>query len=189
MIKVTKYRYGKEEAMIQKAAHFALKAHEGVYRKGGRVPYSCHPMEVAFLVSEMTTDEEVIAAAYLHDILEDTNVSKEEIEQNFGKRVLGLVEAESENKAFSWYERKQTTITHLKGASKEVQIIALADKLSNMRDTAQDYLAFGDQIWNKFNEKDKSKHEWYHRGILASLVSIKEFTAYQEYERLCNYVF
>ena len=65
--------------MIKKAARFATKAHEGMLRKGGRMPYIYHPMEVALLVSRMTQDEHVIAAAYLHDVLEDTAVTAEEL--------------------------------------------------------------------------------------------------------------
>ena len=71
--------------MIQEAARFATKAHEGMLRKGGKMPYIYHPLEVAFLVSRMTKDEEVIAAGYLHDVLEDTSVTEEELEQAFGR--------------------------------------------------------------------------------------------------------
>jgi len=57
--------------MIKKAAEFAAKAHEGTVRKGSCLPYIVHPREVAMLVSVMTDDPEVIAAAYLHDVIED----------------------------------------------------------------------------------------------------------------------
>ena len=91
--------------MIQEAARFATKAHEGMLRKGGKMPYIYHPLEVALLVSRMTKDEEVIAAGYLHDVLEDTAVTEEELEQAFGRRVLELVKAETEDKSLSWEER------------------------------------------------------------------------------------
>ena len=95
--------------MIKKAARFATKAHEGMLRKGGRMPYIYHPMEVALLVSRMTRDEEVIAAAYLHDVLEDTAVTAQELLLEFGERVLKLVQAETEDKSLTWKERKGNT--------------------------------------------------------------------------------
>ena len=99
--------------MIQKAARFAIKAHEGMVRKGGSMPYIYHPMEVALLVSRMTQDAEVIAAAYLHDVLEDTSVTAEELGQVFGSRVLALVQAETEDKSLSWEERKEIGRAHV----------------------------------------------------------------------------
>lgn len=132
--------------MIQKAALFAAKAHEGMIRKGSRIPYIYHPMEVALIVAQMTDDPEVIAAAYLHDVLEDTSVTPEELEQNFGSRVLSFVMAESEDKSRTWRERKASTIAHLKRAPREVKLLTLGDKLSNMRSTARDYMVIGDEI-------------------------------------------
>ena len=80
-----------DKQMIQKAAVFAAKAHEGMMRKGSRIPYIYHPMEVALIVAQMTDDPEVIAAAYLHDVLEDTSVTPEELEQEIRKGgFLGL---------------------------------------------------------------------------------------------------
>lgn len=102
-------------------------------RKGSRIPYIYHPMEVALIVAQMTDDPEVIAAAYLHDVLEDTSVTPEELEQNFGSRVLSFVMAESEDKSRTWRERKASTIAHLKRAPREVKLLTLGDKLSNMQ--------------------------------------------------------
>lgn len=111
--------------MIRKAAEFAAKAHEGSVRKGSRIPYIYHPMEAAVIVAQMTEDEEVIAAAYLHDVLEDTAVTAEQLEKEFGGRVLALVSAETEDKSLSWRERKQAAIEHLKTASREEKILCL----------------------------------------------------------------
>ena len=84
--------------MIQRAAAFAAKAHEGVVRKGSRLPYIVHPMEVAMIVSVMTDDPEIIAAAYLHDVIEDAGVTYQELETQFGHRIAELVLEESEDK-------------------------------------------------------------------------------------------
>ena len=93
-----------DKQMIQKAAVFAAKVHEGMMRKGSKIPYIYHPMEVALIVAQMTDDPEVIAAAYLHDVLEDTSVTPEELERTFGGRILSLVQEESEDKERTWRE-------------------------------------------------------------------------------------
>lgn len=175
--------------MIRKAAEFAAKAHAGTMRKGSGIPYIYHPMEVALIVAQMTDDPEVIAAAYLHDVLEDTQVTPEEMEKEFGSRVLALVSAETEDKSLTWRERKENTIRHLKTASYEVKLLTLGDKLSNMRSTARDYMVVGDVLWDRFNEKDREWHKWYLAGILVGLDELKGFMAYQELQQLYKFVY
>lgn len=175
--------------MIRRAAEFAAKAHKGVLRKGGTIPYIYHPMEVALLVFQMGGDEEMIAAAYLHDVLEDTLVTAEEMRNLFGERVLSLVLSETEDKALSWHERKARTVQRLGQASRDVKIIAMADKLSNMRATARDYLAMGDLVWQRFHEKRRECHQWYAQGILEALSDMKEFPQYWEFKKFYELVF
>ena len=159
--------------MIRKAAEFAAKAHEGAVRKGSRIPYIYHPMEAAVIVAQMTEDEEVIAAAYLHDVLEDTAVTAEQLEKE----------------SLSWRERKQVAIEHLKTASREEKILVLGDKLSNMRSTARDYMAEGEQVWQRFNEKRRECHQWYMAGMLEGLKELEDTTAYQEFCQLFHFVY
>ena len=86
--------------MVEEARSFAEKAHEGQFRKGTKRPYIVHPLEVAKIVSTMTDDEEMISAALLHDTLEDCRqVTKEQIKEAFGERVLEMVRQESEDKS------------------------------------------------------------------------------------------
>ena len=97
--------------MIEEARNFAEKAHEGQFRKGTKRPYIVHPQEVAKIAATMTDEEEIISAAWLHDTLEDCRqVTKEQIREAFGERVLELVEQESEDKSKTWTERKGATI-------------------------------------------------------------------------------
>ena len=101
--------------MIDKAITFATKAHEGQFRKGTKLPYIVHPLEVGVIVSRMTQDKEVIAAAILHDTLEDCKeVTFSTLCQEFGERVAEIVKAESEEKGGSWNERKANTVKRLK---------------------------------------------------------------------------
>lgn len=175
--------------MIKEAAEFAAKAHKGMVRKGTGIPYINHPLDVAVIVSQITRDEEIIAAALLHDVIEDTKVTREELEKAFGLRVAALVAAESEDKTKTWTERKQNTIVHLKTAIWDEKVLALGDKVSNMRDTARDYLVIGDEIWQRFNDKKKENHAWYYNSIIKNLKDLSEYQAYQELLQLYEYVF
>lgn len=175
--------------MIEEAVAFARRAHAGAVRKGTNIPYITHPLEAAVIVSLMTDDPELIAAALLHDVIEDAGVTAEELEEQFGRRVSQLVVAESEDKSKSWFERKSTTIEHLKGAAKEIKILTMGDKLSNLRCTAKDYLLVGEDVWLRFHEKDKLKHGWYYGGILKELEDMQEYPSYQEYRLLYHKVF
>ncbi len=165
---------------------FAKKAHEGQLRKGTSIPYIVHPMEVGDIVLQLTDDEDVICAAYLHDTIEDCeDVTRELLEEVFGKRIADIVDQESEDKSQTWLVRKQTTIRRLNEASWEVQIVALGDKLSNMRDIARDYPVEGEEFWKRFSMGDKGVIGWYYKGVRDSLrESMGDTPQYEEYCRL-----
>ncbi len=175
--------------MIQRAAEFAARVHEGALRKGSNMPYIVHPKEVAMIVSVMTKEPEVVAAAYLHDVIEDAGVTYQELEDKFGSLVAELVRAESEDKTKTWQQRKQATIERLKHADRDERMIAFGDKLSNLRSTAADYLMMGDEIWNKFRQKDKQMHAWYYRGVFESFGEFAVYPFYEEYRLLWKLVF
>lgn len=177
--------------MINKAITFATDAHEGQFRKGTERPFILHPLEVGNIVSTMTEDEEVVSAAILHDTIEDCEgVTEEIICAEFSPRVASLVAGESEDKSKSWMERKSHTIEKLKTAPKEIQMIGLADKLSNMRDINRDYPTCGEELWNRFRMKDKNVIGWYYKSIKDSLKnSLKDTAAYQEYCELVEKIF
>jgi len=176
--------------MINQAIIYATKSHEGQFRKGSNIAYILHPIEAGVIASEMKYDEQVIAAALLHDTVEDTPTSIEEIEKHFGKRVAALVAAQSEDKSKSWIERKTHTIEYLSGIEDEdIKIIALADKLSNMRAIDRDYKQIGDAIWERFNVKDKNLHGDYYKGLATALHCLSQHKAYQEFLSLVTGIF
>lgn len=172
--------------MIDKAMRFATKAHEGQVRKGTSRPYIVHPVEVGDIVSSMTKDEEVISAAILHDTIEDCKgVTREVLAEEFSERVASLVAQESEDKSKTWRERKGATIRRIRTAQREVQMIGLADKLSNMRDIDRDYPVVGEELWNRFRMKDKNIIGWYYKGVRDALKeSFEGIPAYEEYCKL-----
>lgn len=174
--------------MIEKAIAFATQAHEGQVRKGTARPFILHPLEVGKIVATMTEDEEVISAAILHDTIEDCeSVTEAVIRREFTGRVASLVAQESEDKSKSWMERKSATIAHLKVAPKEIQMIGLADKLSNMRDIDRDYPECGEDLWNRFRMKNKEVIGWYYKSIRESLrASMGDTEAYKEYSLLID---
>ena len=169
--------------MIDDAIEFATKAHEGQFRKGTRRPYIVHPIEVADIVATMTKDEEVICAAVLHDTIEDCRgITKDILKLRFGSRVADIVMQESEDKSCTWEERKGATISRLKNAPVEVQMIGLADKLSNMRDIDRDYPVAGDALWTRFRMQSKEALAWYYKSIRDVLEErFKGVPAYEEY--------
>jgi myo-inositol-1(or 4)-monophosphatase len=184
-----------EENVINKAIIYAVNAHRGTYRKGSSTPYILHPIEAATIVSTMTNDCSLIAAALLHDVIEDTEITYEDLKQEFGL-IADLVEIESENKRKNkppeetWHIRKKETIEFfMNKAQKESKIIALGDKLSNMRSIYRDYQAIGDDLWEKFHEKNKTEQGWYYKSMVEALKDLKEYQAYQEFKRLVYKVF
>lgn len=177
--------------MYEDAVAFAHKAHEGQYRKGTDRPYIVHPLEVAEIVGRMTSDEDVLCAAVLHDTIEDCPaVTKGWLAKRFGERVAYLVSMESEDKSKSWEERKAATILRLRTAPRTVQMIALADKLSNMRDIDRDYPLCGEELWQRFRMKSRRVIGWYYRGVRDSLApSFSGEPVFDEYCRLVERYF
>ncbi len=180
---------------LNRAIAFAAEKHAAKTRKGTSVPYIVHPMEAAAIAAYLTDDLEVIAAAVLHDVVEDSDATKDDLERLFGSIVAELVVSDSEDKmehipaSASWKERKKATIVQLESASRDEQIIVLADKLSNMRTIYKDYCLIGDEVWQRFNQKDKSEHAWYYRSIGEKLDKLKDTVPHREYMALVERVF
>ena len=186
---------GLNTELVDRAIIFAVKAHAGTERKGKGFPYIVHPMEAMEIVSTMTSDQELLAAAALHDTVEDTDATLDDLRTEFGNRVAMLVAHESEEKnpavsaRESWHARKQAAIERLAHAPHDAKIVALGDKLSNMRAIARDYAVLGDALWDRFNTNDPKEHEWHYRGLADSLRELETTEAYQEFESLVNKVF
>ena len=184
-----------DTALLDRAIIFAVKAHSGTERRGKGYPYIVHPLEAVEIVATMTADQELLAAAALHDTVEDTDVTVEQIREEFGNRVASLVADESDempagvSEEDSWHSRKQAAIDRLARASREAKMVALGDKLSNMRAIARDYAVQGDALWNLFHAKDPKDHEWHYRGLADSLRELEDTFAFQEFQQLINQVF
>lgn len=182
-------------SVLNRAILFATHVHGGQFRKKTKIPYILHPLEAAAIVGTMTTDDEILAGAVLHDVVEDTDTTVEQVRGLFGERVAALVAAESEDKRAdrpaetTWKIRKQETLDHLKTAPMDVKMITLGDKLSNVRAIYRDHNILGDDLWQRFNQKDKSQQYWYYKSIALCLSDLAEFQAYQEYSDLVERAF
>ena len=182
--------------LVSEAIAFAAKAHDGMRRKKSNVPYILHPMEAAVIVGTMTDDQNIIAAAALHDVVEDTDITIGEIEKRFGKRVRELVQSETEDKRAdlppeeTWRIRKEESLRVLKETEDlAVLMVWLGDKLANMRSLYRIFKAEGVQMWQSFNQKDESAQAWYYRSIAELTERLSHTSAWLEYKTLTELVF
>lgn len=181
---------------LDDAIEFATKKHTEQTRKRENTPYILHPLEVAAVAAELTKDEDILIAAVLHDTVEDTDTSIDEVRERFGDRVAELVESETENKREdlppeeTWEIRKKESLEHLKNSTDPaVKILWLADKVSNIRTLYRLYQKEGDALWNHFNMKDVKKQAWYYRTISELLSDLDDTLPYQEYKQIVDYIF
>ena len=182
--------------LVSEAIAFAVKAHDGMRRKKSDAPYILHPMEAAVIVGTMTDDQNLIAAAVLHDVVEDAGITIEEIEEKFGKRVRELVESETEDKradlppSDTWRIRKEESLEVLKKSDDiAVLMVWLGDKLANMRAIYRDFKVEGVAMWQRFNQKDVNEQAWYYRSIAKLTERLSDTSAWLEYKTLTEFVF
>ena len=180
-----------DTSFLDRAILFAVKCHAGVERRGKGFPYIVHPMEAMAIAATMTADQEVLAAAALHDVVEDTEVTLDDIRAQFGDRVARLVDTESDrlNEGLDWIARKEDSLRRLKEASRDEKIVALGDKLSNMRAIARDYTSEGEIFWDRFRVKDKSVHGWRYHALLDAFSDMADTYAYHEFKFLVERIF
>jgi len=170
--------------MVFRAIKFVAEAHQGHYRKGTNIPYISHLMNVMKILCEIGCDKETIAAGILHDVVEDTSVTIEQVERIFGNRVASIVSGASEpdhlrkNKddKTSWWLRKQHTIEFITHeANLEQLIVSCVDKLDNITAIKQDFDQKGEKLWERFNAS-KSDQQWYYTALsIAFEQRAKEF--------------
>ncbi|MBR4040512.1 MAG: bifunctional (p)ppGpp synthetase/guanosine-3',5'-bis(diphosphate) 3'-pyrophosphohydrolase [Clostridia bacterium] len=180
--------------LVSDAMIFAARAHDGMLRKGTSIPYIVHPAEVAAIAATLTDDPEILAAALLHDVMEDCGVSEEELAAQFGARVAHLVKSETQERcgdpAETWLVRKQGAVARIAKGERAVKIIALSDKLSNMRAIHRDYDRDGERLFFRFHQHDKALHAWYYRSCAALLrEELGGTLAWQELSEHIAYVF
>lgn len=156
---------------IKKAIQFAARKHHGQLRmEKETLPYITHLFSVALLVAEDGAADDVVSAALLHDSIEDTATSKEEIAENFNDRVAELVEAVTERKEkngsmLTWRERKADYIARLETAPDDALLISAADKIDNIESKLEAFEREGKELLARWKQPSES-YLWYHGEVL-----------------------
>ncbi|MCR4276448.1 MAG: HD domain-containing protein [Candidatus Parcubacteria bacterium] len=158
---------------IKKAIQFAARKHDGLYRKDAEpLPAITHLFSVALLVAEDGAHDDVVTAALLHDTIEDTKTTADEIEEQFGPRVRMLVEAVSEpshdaaGRTLSWRERKEGYFKTLESAPDDALDIVAADKIDNIESKLAAFEEEGPALFKRW-PRPASEYLWYHATALA----------------------
>ena len=184
--------------LFKKALDIAYERHKNQIRKGkNKGMYIFHPLEVASIASYLTSDENVLCAALLHDTVEDTGYTIDEIKKEFNDDVAFIVSMETEDKMpnlpskDTWKLRKSILIENLKRCDDvRVHILVLSDKLANLRSLYTEYKDTGDEVFNIFNEKRKSEHKWNYESLLEIVSKyLKNTSQYEEAIELKNKIF
>ena len=154
------------DEVINKAISFAVKKHEGQKRKGTDFPYIVHIYDVMQILQDNNAPIESIIAGILHDTVEDTNTTLNEIESIFGTNIRDMVDVLSENKNLPYTERKLLQAYRLKNASFVTKLVKCADCLSNLK-AIKNELKFNPNLWNKFNSSKQNIQNHYAHTIQA----------------------
>ena len=159
---------------VELAIKTAARLHLGQTRKGdGQTPYIVHPFAVALIVSEYTEDADIIAAALLHDVLEDTAYTASELGRNFGQRVKEIVLSVSEPKTengqkLGWMVRKSGYLKRLENSSDEALLVCAADKINNLSSMIEEFQDQGVGMWIKFSASAVEQLQFY-KSVLEIL--------------------
>lgn len=162
----------------KKAKEFAYKAHKGMKRKGKDTPFTYHLKLVNLYLESLTDDEEILAAGWLHDVIEDTSVTLEELKKEFNRTVCRYVELETEDKSLPWKDRKLKQINELKENDSKVILIAFADKMANLTEMDNDYQLEKEKLWERFN-RGKDEQHWYYLEFYKIFKESKYFSQRQ----------
>lgn len=174
--------------MMKLAFEYAQEKHKNQVRKGSQIPYMTHIYDVARILINNHAPAHVVVAGILHDTLEDTNATPQEIESLFGKQVLSIVEEETENKSLAWRARKQDRIDHLKTASTECKMVKCADMLANLSDLHQNIKSDGEGIW-AFFRGTKQDTMWYYDSMIEVMKELENMQMYVALKKLFAKVF
>jgi len=174
---------------IEYAIYYATKAHKGQTRKVEDVDMIFHPFTVGMILQRCGCDEDIVAAGILHDVVEDTNHTFEDIEKEFGKRVRDYVyDASEPDKTLEWKERKIHTIEHIKNAPLGSKLIVACDKISNLEDALSNIEKYGeDKVINRNPEEQK----WYYTSVYNSCIEgvNENHTIFKRYKEILEKVF
>lgn len=173
---------------IEYAIYYATKAHKGQTRKMEDVDMIFHPFTVGMILQRNQCDEDIVTAGILHDVVEDTDKTFDDIEREFGKRVRDYVyDASEPDKSLPWRQRKEHTIETIKNAPLGSKLIVACDKINNLEDALSNIEKYGEDIITKNFEEQK----WYYTNVYESCIENvnREHPIFRRYKDVLEEVF
>jgi (p)ppGpp synthase/HD superfamily hydrolase len=158
---------------LNKAIEFAALAHTGQNRKQCDIPYISHPFAVAMLLKQHGASEQVIIAALLHDVPEDTPYSIDDIRERFGDGIADIVsQCIEHDRTLKWEQRKRSFIEQAKNASSVARQVIYADKIHNLWTIQRDFQQLGMQVWDRFT-RGYPQQKWYYQTFIQKLEPVE----------------
>lgn len=173
----------RDHNLVERAMALALRAHEGQMRKEADVPYIVHPVAVALVLARNNFPDTFIAAALVHDVVEDTSVSSEELRSLLGDEVADMVAPITHDDTLEWEAKKRAYIEEVRKASLGAKAISLADKIANAHSLLAAYQAQGPAIWKHFNA-GREKKLWFEHAMLDMYRATWDHSMVKEYAAL-----
>lgn len=170
-------------SLIERAIVLAMRAHEGQMRKEAPVPYIVHPVAVALILARHGFSDTIIAASLVHDVIEDTAITIDELRRELGDEVADIVVPVTHDDTLSWDEKKRAYIEEVRKASDQVKAVSLADKIANAHSLIAAHKTQGVAIWKYFNA-GREKKLWFEHAMLDMLRESWEHKMVGEYASL-----
>lgn len=184
--------YDMKKDKIEYAIYYATKAHQGQRRKMEDIEMIFHPFTCGMLLQRNGYDEDIVCAGILHDVVEDTHHTFDDIEKEFGKVVRDYVyDASEPDKSLSWKERKQHTIDQIKNAPLGSKLVVACDKISNLEDLYECIEKYGEEYCWSMLKENKESQKWYYTSVYKSCINgvNKDIPIFQRYKKVLEDLF
>lgn len=152
-------------SLVEKALRIAAEAHQWQFRRTSGLPYLIHPVAVALKLAKHGFPDSVIAAALLHDVLEDTDYSSEKLKDEMGEEIFGMVTGVTYDNSLDYLEKRRKYLEIVKVSSAEVKAISIADKIHNLESILIEHEQLGSDIWKLFNMEKSQKLEFEEQSL------------------------
>lgn len=175
--------FSNRKDIVEFATSFAADKHKNQYRNDKKTLYISHLVGVALILQKHNFPTEVIAGAILHDVLEDTDTTPEELHMVFGEKILEMVQAVTYDNSLSYFERKKKYIETVKNGSISSKAISIADKIHNMHNLLNDLEKDISKTWASFGSTKEQKL-WFEEEVLKMFKESWDHPLVSEYETL-----
>jgi hypothetical protein len=169
--------------LVRKAERLAFEAHKGQVRKGDGSPYFEHPKAVAMKLMEEKFPAQAVAAAFVHDVLEDTEYPEGQLEEELGREVVEIVKTVTQDGSLPWWKKKRKYIETVRNGSELAKAVCVADKIHNLKSLLAAYSIQGEALWKKFNACRWEKL-LFEQEVLEMLTETWDHPLIGEYRRL-----